>query len=330
MKVYETTSLRPQCSPPMGSAHRAITIGNFDGCHVGHQKLIAVTKSLGTDMTPTSLSFSPHPSEVVGKISANQPRLFTPSQKMRAFEELGLKESIIQKFDLNFAEYSPTDFLTEYLKHSLSARAVIVGDNFCFGKDRKGDVNWLAKAGADNDIQVRIVAPEEVDSSPVSSSRIKTELRAGRVERVSALLGRPYLLEGDLHSDQKIGRKIGSPTLNLKSINQILPKIGVYAGWISIRKNDKISTRPITKLDHDLMPAAINIGTRPTIDASNATIHIEAHAIDRQLSFDMDSTTNIGLYFAGQIRAQRTFESIDALRVQISADVVKARRILNI
>ncbi|MHB8963894.1 MAG: riboflavin kinase, partial [Saccharofermentanales bacterium] len=198
-------------------SRRGIGLGVFDGCHLGHMELIGrlVVRSAEMDLVPTVYTFRRHPSHVTGnkdRISGGM--LSTDSDKDILIRSRGVKETIYQEFTEEFSRCTPLEFLDTYLKRQLNAGLVVVGFNFRFGRDRKGDTDLLKKWGSENGIEIVVIDPVVYKGSPISSSLIRGFLQNGEIDSANAMLGRKFSLTGKIVSGQKLGAKLGFPTAN--------------------------------------------------------------------------------------------------------------------
>ncbi len=322
MQFETTTTDRAKTS--LGQAAVALTIGNFDGCHLGHQRLIARTLELSLRLgaKPAALSFDPHP-ELVLRGEA-PPRLATAAQKTRAFAELGLAFEILQTFDQAFGRVSHAEFYERLLKQTLRARAIVVGSSFRFGHGRIGDTAYLGAAGMADGITVEAMPPALEDGEPVSSTRIRGALaHGGKVELVRAMLGRPYMLEGTILRGDQLGRTIGFPTANLEGIEQLVPAHGVYAGYVHLGADPTF-----TRLPSQAVPAAFNIGVRPTVKQAKPSLRVEAHLLAGTYGVDALYGMRAGFYLTHRLRDELKFGSMEEMVGAISADVVRAKTLL--
>jgi riboflavin kinase/FMN adenylyltransferase len=300
MEVFAEGSY-PTDAPPA-----AISVGVFDGVHLGHrhvlERLTQLARSRG--LPTLVLTFDPHPATVVDP--ARAPALLcTLERRLERLGELGIDRCVVVGFDPERAKEPAPSFLERVLVAELRAALVVVGENFRFGHDRKGDVALLAEHARDGGFEVEPVALDAEGGAPVTSSRIRALVAEGDVAGAAALLGRPHELEGAVvHGDGR-GRSIGYPTANL-DVDPVLcrPAIGIYAGtW----------TRP----DGERAPAAISIGRRPTFH-DGADVLVEAYLCD----VDADLYGERGrLAFVERLRGEERFESVDALVAQIALDV---------
>jgi len=313
-----------------------LTIGNFDGCHLGHQDLLAKAIALGLAY-PTfetlGLSFYPRP-EAFFKKKDGEPLLTTTAQKQRIFFEFGLNRFECLPFDDSIAQLSAQNFFKKVLRDQFKCQHLIVGEDFHFGKNREGNILWLReKTSSEQSFTLHVIPTKSLAEKKISSSAIRHILAEdGNTRQATIMLGRPYLLEGTLIKGAQVGRKIGFPTFNLKPFCQVLPKPGVYAGFIWIDLSAKGQSQPtILCVDSGAQPAVINIGYRPTV-TSDATLSIEAHAlpgftgpISSSLKTDAELyDKKAGFYFLDRIRNEQKFNDIGELKSQIARDCLAA------
>jgi riboflavin kinase/FMN adenylyltransferase len=271
---------------------RRIAVGEFDGVHLGHRRVIA-----GSD---TVLTFDPHPLRVVRPEAA--PKLLTSLEvKAELIAALGVQELVVIPFDEGFAEQTPQEFIDDVLVKRLGADTVAVGENFRFGHRAAGDPELLA---ADARFTTRIVPLVELDGEVVSSSRIRALVLSGEVEHAARLLGTPFQLRGEVVGGDRRGRELGYPTANLVPDETLVcPGHGVYAA----------------RADGDC--AAVSVGVRPTFGTGRAVL-IEAYVLDREL--DLYGRT-LRVEFLRRLRGERRFASTQALVEQMHRDVELAR-----
>lgn len=273
---------------------RHVAIGTFDGVHRGHQAVIA-----GAD---TVLTFDPHPLEILHP--AALPKLIMPFEVKRdVIEGLGVSELVVIPFDREFAARSAEDFIEHVLVERLSATEVSVGENFRFGAKAKGDPAMLA---ARPEFETRVVPLVEVDGETVSSTRIRALVAAGEMEAARRCLGAPFMVEGEVVTGDQRGRELGFPTANIVPDDRLaIPGHGVYAAFA------------------DGVPAAVNVGVRPTFDSGRGVL-IETYLIDRD--DDLYGAT-LRVAFVERLRGERRFPSIEELIAQMRSDVEEARRV---
>ncbi len=305
----------------------ALTIGNFDGCHLGHQKL--VNRTLATaellKVSAASLTFSPRPDIFFNPERTNDDNLFTEEMKSRAFHELNIGIHYVQKFTSATCQMLPDSFYQSVLIGELSAKAIIVGENFRYGQGRAGDSKQLRASGNAHDVSTFIEESAKLTDRIVSSTQIRAAIRAGDVVLASQMLGRPYLLEGILKKGDQLGRQLSFPTLNLKTTELLIPANGVYAGYIWVKDIQTGKHPSILSLHPKAMPAAINVGMRPTV--SGLSLRVEAHVLSE---YSQENTYDVaaGFYFVERIRDEAKFKNLDELKAQIGKDTEKARSLL--
>ncbi len=288
-----------------------VTIGNFDGVHLGHLALVRRTVELAraSDRRSIAVTFDPHPAAVL-RPDAVPLLLQSVAQRVAALEEQGIDEVVLVEFTPELAAQSAEEFVHELLVDRLDAAVVIVGENFRFGRGAQGDVDVLRALGADHGFEVEAVPLVVTDSATLSSSALRALLAAGDLEAVTRGLGRPFRLDGEVVSGEGRGRTIGVPTANVAvAAGRAIPADGVYA------------CRAWTAGDVHY-PAVTNVGWRPTFDGTSRTI--EVHLLDAPEGLDLYGT-RLSLAFLARIRGEQRFESPEALVARIRADVLEAR-----
>ena len=300
--------VRLESPEPRGWRSPAVAVGNFDGVHLGHQALIAEARTQAGGGPVVVLTFDPHPARVVDAARAPA-TLMTLDQKAEALGALGVDHVAVLAFTPARAAASPEAFAREVLKDALGAGVVVVGGNFRFGRERKGDVAALERLGVGLGFRVATVPPVIHGGAPISSSRIREALAQGDAAGAAALLGRPYAVDGPVVKGDGRGRRIGIPTANVAPVNEILPRGGVSAGGLVERRGG------------DWRPAALNVGRRPTFGGT--TVTLEAHVLD----FDGDLYgTAVRIEFHDRIRDEQVFPGPEALVARIREDIAEARQ----
>lgn len=284
----------------------AVAIGNFDGVHLGHQRVI--TPILKTEMgLKTVLTFHPHPQELL----AGRPRLLLtpPREKLTQFKIMGLEQVVQLAFTPAFAQQSPQEFIETVLEKGLDARQISVGWDFSFAHKRSGNTDTLLTWGRSRGVEVEVIGNTQMEGTRISSSRIKEALSQGNVVAANQLLGRPYRLLGKVISGDRRGRQLGFPTANLQLPEEkFLPRDGVYSVRI------RIPAHP------GPLPGVMNIGLRPTVDGSQRTL--EVHILDWQGDL---YGQEVQVDLEGYIRSERKFASLTELKSQIQADCDRSR-----
>lgn len=284
-----------------------LTLGVFDGLHLGHQQIMrtVVERAEAVDAVPTAITFDPHPRAVLHPDSA-PPLLQTLDQRLANLEVLGIKQVIVIAFDKDFAAQPAEDFIAEIIHDRLHAVEVHLGNGFAFGRGRGGNIDLLRKMSSELGFVAEEVPEVLLRGQRVSSSEIRHQLHAGRVNLARRMLGRPYGVEGVIIRGAQRGRTIGFPTANLHPHNRVIPKFGVYATATLV---DGVWRRSIT-----------NIGIRPTFE-NDAEPSIETFIFD----FDGDLYGDVlRVRFLHRIRDERKFSGIDELKQQIERDTAHA------
>ena len=293
-----------------------VTIGAYDGVHLGHRALLARVRRMADDLGAAAavVTFDRHPATVVRPESA--PRLLTDlDQKLELLETTGMDYAHVIRFDEERSKESAEDFVGTVLVDCLAARAVVVGHDFHFGHRRRGNVPLLQQMGAELGFDVLGISllADQAAGEPVSSTRIRRLLAAGDVVSASALLGRPHEVRGTVVPGDRRGRRLGYPTANVVVPAEILlPADGIYAGWY--RRPDGSAHR-----------TAISLGRRATFHPDADASVLEAYLLD----FDGDLYgERADVRFVARLRDDARFDSVDALVSQIDADVANARAVL--
>ena len=309
MRVYRTRTSLPETL-----VFPVATIGNFDGVHLGHRRLVERLRAVAEPHAGTSvvITFDPHPMRVLRPELAPA-SICTRDEKLRRLEELGTDCVWEIPFDSELARWPAERFIETLLVRGLQVRHVVAGPDSRFGRGRTGDAAMLRRFGEQAGFVVESVEQLRLDGLPVSSSRIRELVSAeGDVCGAGRLLGRFFRLIGPVVHGQHRGRTIGFPTANVDPVTELLPAFGVYAAWATV---DGSSER---------LCAVVNVGEKPTFGMLDPTV--EAHLLDfkgdlygRQLSLD----------FVGRIREEKRFSGIDALVARIRSDVALARRLLD-
>jgi riboflavin kinase/FMN adenylyltransferase len=287
----------------------AVTLGNFDGVHRGHQALLAETIRLASQINgpAVAVTFDPPPTQLL-RPDEYQPLLTPIAERAALMQSHGIDHVLVLRTTRELLQLEAQAFFERILRDGLGARGIVEGYNFAFGRGRRGTIEMLTALGKENAIAVHLVPPQEMQGKPVSSSRVRAELLAGNVGDVRGLLGRPYRLLGRVGTGQKRGRTLGFPTANLEEVSNLIPGNGVYA--VCVPRNQ-----------HRYAGAA-NIGPNPTF-GENAR-KVEVHLLD----FDGDLYgQQLEVDFHAKIRDTRPFSSAQELVEQIRTDVQTARQL---
>src|SRR5438105_2080538 len=302
----------PEDSRPPRWTQPILALGNFDGVHRGHRKILDRVRRVAGERGATSvvMTFDPHPPRVVRPDKA-PPLLMTTPQKLEAIAQAGVHGAAIVRFTHDMSRWEPETFVRTVLVEWLRVAEVWVGANFLFGHDRAGNFTLLRMLGSRYGFRAEKIDPVRYKEFVVSSTRIRRLITEGRVDEAGALLGHVYAIDGTVMRGDERGRTIGFPTANLCTENELLPPHGVYATTI--------------RIGEIVLPSVTNIGTRPTVDSSGRTT-VETHVFnfDRHL---YGSSIRVG--FVQRLRDERAFESLDLLRAQIAADCQRARALFD-
>ncbi len=312
--------IRDNESRPASSDGCAVTIGVYDGVHLGHQAIIAATQDEARrrGIATAVVTFDRHPATILRPESA--PALLTTlDQKLELLELVGVDCVYVVHFDEARSKEAPEDFVNEVLVDCLGAKAIVVGEDFHFGHQRQGNVDLLRRMGAEHGFDVTglslLQRSEDDISEPVSSTAIRRVLAGGDVTAAAKMLGRLYELRGTVVQGDQRGRLLGFPTANIPvSTTMAIPADAVYAGWY---------IRP----DGARYPSAINLGRRPTFYEHADTSVLEAHLLD----FDGDLYDEPArVEFVELLRSEMRFDGVEALIAQLKVDVANTRRILGV
>jgi riboflavin kinase / FMN adenylyltransferase len=298
----------PEDARPARWTSPVLALGNFDGLHRGHRKILDRVRRVAGERGGTAvvMTFDPHPPRIVRPDKA-PPLLMTKAQKLEAIAATGIQGAAIVRFTPELSRWDPETFVRAVLVEWLHVSEVWVGANFLFGHDRAGNFTMLRSLGARYGFKAEKIDPVRYRDFVVSSTRVRRLIGEGRVDEAGALLGHHYFIDGTVVAGDQRGRTIGFPTANLCTENELLPPHGVYATTL--------------RVDDVVRASVTNVGVRPTVDQSGRTT-VETHV------FGFDQTlygASVRLGFVQRIRDERAFESLDQLRVQIAADCDRAR-----
>ena len=298
----------PEDSRPPRWLHPVLALGNFDGLHRGHMKIIERVRRVASERgaTAVAMTFDPHPPRVVRPDKA-PPLLMTKAQRLEALERADLDGVAVVRFTPDLSRWDPETFVRTVLVEWLHVAEVWVGANFLFGHDRAGNFSSLRGLGSRYGFRTEKIDPVRYKDFVVSSTRIRRLISEGRVDEAGALLGHPYTIDGVVVEGSHRGRGLGFPTANLNTDNELIPPFGVYATTV--------------RLDGVIYPSITNVGVRPTFDEEPRTV-IETHLLD--VERDLYGRT-LRLGFVQRLRDERRFDSVDLLKAQLGADVQKAR-----
>jgi len=300
----------PDDSRPPWLVHPVLALGNFDGLHRGHLKIIERVRRGAAEHggIPMAMTFDPHPPRVVRPDKA-PPLLMTKEQRLEALDRAGIRAVAVVRFTYEMSQWDPEMFVRAVLVDWLHVSEVWVGANFLFGHDRAGNFTSLKTLGQRFGFRAEKIDPVRYKEFVVSSTRIRRLIAEARMDEAAALLGHPYYLDGLIVEGKRRGRELGFPTANLETSNELIPPNGVYA-----------TTLEVGGIVHAAMT---NIGVRPTFNDSTETT-VETHV----LGFEGDLYgRQVRLAFVQRLRDERRFDDVDGLKTQIEADKRRAERL---
>ncbi|MBE0577360.1 MAG: bifunctional riboflavin kinase/FAD synthetase [Desulfuromonadales bacterium] len=287
-----------------------LTIGNFDGVHLGHREIFrrVVDKAHELKGTAVVVTFEPHPLRLLNPAKAPL-QLNTPEEKVRLLAASCIDLLVVLNFTRQLAEMPAEDFVRDILVRKLGVKHLIVGYDYAFGRNRQGDVKFLAEQARVHNFSLEVLEPIRAEQQAHSSTAIRKILQEGRVAEAVKVLGRNFTLDGEVVHGVGRGRKLGFPTANLVTKKEILPRDGVYA--VKVKWRD------------EYYDGVINIGCRPTFAASAPTLEI--HLLDFQGDLYGE---RLRIYFVDRLRDELQFPSVEALKEAVAADVARARTLL--
>ena len=310
MRIFEGIESLGEIKNPV------VTIGTFDGVHLGHQKIIEQLnlESEKIDGESVLLTFDPHPRIVLFPENHGVKLIQTLEEKFHVLEKFNLKNVVVIPFTKKFSELSAIDFVEQILVGNLNANKVVIGYDHQFGRNREGNIEFLKSVSKKFRFEVIEIPAKSIDEINISSTKIRDSMFRGDVETAKLFLSRPYQISGNVVKGNQLGRTIGFPTANVKihSNLKLIPASGVYAVRVEI--NDK------------LYFGVLNVGNNPTVNASNQT-HIEVYIFD----FDKEIYgSSITLFFDKHLRNEQKFANLDELKKAISNDEVVCRQYYNL
>lgn len=301
MKVFQTLDFQEQFKNPI------LTIGNYDGIHRGHRTIIRMVREKATAIDGTSMlmTFNPHPLQIL-RPQQELPSITPLSEKIKLIEETGIDVLIVVPFTSEFGLIEPQNFVKEILLERLKIKGLIIGYDFKFGREGKGDIPLLRNYGSEYGFFVDVVEQISIGHEKVGSNRIRILIRAGDVTTANQLLGRPYAIVGRVVTGMSRGREIGFPTINLKTEHDLVPSNGVYVTQV--------------EFDGEKHPGVTNIGHNPTF--GNSERSIETFILDFQGCL---YERTLKLHFHRRVRDEVKFGTVGDLKKRIHADVKEAR-----
>ena len=283
-----------------------MTIGTFDGVHLGHQKILQtlLDEAQRIDGESVLLTFYPHPRMILYPESHGMKLLQTQAEKMEKLAEFGLENLIIYPFSFDFSRLTALEFVRDILVNKLHVRKIVIGYDHQFGKNREGNIQYLKDVADTFEFEVIEIPAQDIDEVNISSTKIREALLNGDVQRAAVFLGQPYVLSGKVVRGRALGRTIGFPTANIEvnSDLKLVPGIGVYAVEVHVECN--------------AYRGMLNIGKRPTI-VSTDDVHLEVHILDFQEDIYDKMIT---IRFVERVRVEQKFESVEALKQQLQKD----------
>ncbi len=294
-----------------GSSRPVVTLGNFDGIHLGHQKILksVVRRARALGAPALAYTFDPHPLKVVSPERC-PPLILGIEDKTALMEKAGMDYLVLAGFTPALAAMSPEDFAGKVIAGALGAREVFVGENFSFGRAKTGNVGRLCELGRELGFEVRAVPTCRIGGEIVSSSRIRRLIASGNVREAATLLGRPYFIRGHVVRGESMGRKLGFPTANIDPSSELIPSTGVYAAMACLG----------TKRQR----AMVNIGTRPTFNGRHMTIEVHI------LNFCGNIYgKEVCVEFMERLRDEKAFPDSEALVRQMKRDRLCAEKALS-
>ncbi|MCD6571531.1 MAG: bifunctional riboflavin kinase/FAD synthetase [Deltaproteobacteria bacterium] len=297
--IHPTTFIRP-----------VVTIGNFDGCHLGHQEIFGRLNAHVSDIDGTSIvyTFDPHPATIIFD-DHDLKLVFTLQEKIEAIESMGIDALIITPFTQEFANITPEAFIKDIIVGMIGAKGVVVGHDFSFGKNNEGNVVFLKRMAKDLNFFVDKVDEVIREGVVVSSSSIRNMIQLGDVGCAKKLMGYPYRLPGEVIHGKSRGHSLGYPTANIRPFKTLIPAQGVYVAY--------------TYIEGQRMPGVVNIGYNPTFGDQDLSVEVYVFDIDQDMY-----GKSITIEFIDRLRGEIKFPDSRALARQIEADCVKARETL--
>lgn len=302
MKIYDNLS---ELKNLKGSV---VTIGNFDGLHIGHQSLIDKSNEIARkkDLTSVLLTFRNHPLNFI--MNKDLKKLMSLKRKYEVSKNFGIDKFVSIDFTEEICNLDPMNFVKKIIVEAFNGKEVVVGHDFRFGKARKGDIKLLREYSKEFEFNLHIIDPVIMDEKRISSTLIRELLDCGNVKKASKFLGRDYEIFGKVVHGKKLGRKLGYPTLNLEVDNEILiPKSGVYY------TNAKINGK--------MYKSATNIGFNPTIEGDKFSIETFVLDFNEEIYDEQ-----IYLYFKDRLRDEKKFNSLEELKKQMNEDIIKVKK----
>lgn len=293
-----------------------VTVGTFDGVHIGHQTIIERLKTIAKkiDGETVLLTFYPHPRKVILNDQSNLKLINTKNEKIKLLEQYGLDHLFIHPFNEEFSRISPTSYVRDLLVNQLKTNHLVIGYNHQFGRNREGNLTLLTELSSIYDFNIEEISAQQINEIKVSSTKIRAAIEAGNIATANNYLGHTFSISGKVIQGNKLGRTIGFPTANIKidESDKICPPKGVYAVRV--------------KLDNQTLNGMMNIGTRPTVEKEQTTLSNEVHIFN--FNKDIYNLT-IQIEFIARIREEKKFNDINGLKQQLIDDQKKSMEILS-
>lgn len=282
-----------------------VTIGNFDGIHLGHQKILQflVNKARKQNLSSVVLTFSPHPEKILRK--AKLKMIYTLDQRIETIKKYGIQYVLVTPFDKQFSNLSSCDFIQKILVNTLRAKEVIIGENFHFGKNREGDISTIRTLGSRFGLQVHNIPSVMKEGKIVSSSLIRKLLLGGKIEEANRLLGGFFEIRGKVIKGEDRGKSLGFPTANIESENELIP-LGIFISEV--------------KINSKTFPSVTNVGFRPTF--GQEVMQIESYIINFNRNLYGKEMT---IRFIKKIRDEIKFKKFKDLSLQLAKDIEQAK-----
>ena len=308
MKVYTDINHLPQFT------NAVITIGTFDGMHLGHSRIIEqlISEAKAVNGTPVLITFYPHPKQVIDNLKKPLYILNTPTEKYDLLYKKGIENIVVVPFDKSFAEQTALKYIKDFLIEKFHPHTIIIGYDHRFGNNREGDYRLLENEAANYNFRVKEIPEHVLQDVIISSTKIREALQGGDIKTAAAYLGYDYFFSGKVIEGNKLGRKIGYPTANLhiEDEKKLIPANGVYAVEVEIKN---------LKWDKKTFGGMMNIGIRPTVDGSNRAIEVNIFNFDEDI-YGLD----IKITLKKWLRAEVKFPGLDTLKAQLALDKINA------
>ena len=313
--------------PPFRNA--IITIGTFDGVHIGHRKVIDRLKEEAKKVYGETviITFHPHPRKIVSSAILGVRLINTLDEKIELLEKLGVNHLVVVPFTDAFANQPAEDYIKNFLVSKFHPHTIIIGYDHRFGKDRKGDYLLLEKMAVEFNYSLKEIPKQMLDEISISSTKIREALLEGKIETADKLLGYEYFFSGRVVHGDKLGRKLGYPTANLKLLDEekIIPGNGIYAVYAEVRSIRSEAGGPTSEIRHraSVSKGMMSIGFRPTVDGSKRVVEVNLFDFDEEI---YDQTLKV--YVKKYLREEIKFNSLEDLVKQIDQDKIESLKVL--